>query len=768
MRPILDRYVWRELITPFLLGAFLFTFFLLTDRIFSLVELIVNKGVPALMVGQLLLYILPSFIGYTLPMAVLLAVLVACSRLASDFEVVGFHASGVSPLQLFKPFLLFGATTALVASLLTIVVGPWGIGAFKETVFRIVQTRAAVGIKERLFNSTFAPLVLYVEEISPSQVGLRGLLISDERDPKLSRIITAREGRLLTDEVNRRITLRLIDGAINEMRPEDFTRYRHAAFGLYDINLSIESSLTQQMPKEKAEQEMRVRELLGEAALASQTGENPNPFLVELHKRFAVPAAAIAFALIGFPLGIRARRGGKSLALATSLVILMAYYVLFTTGQGLAINRRIPPWVAMWTPNLMLLLGGGALFLSTLYRERQGPAHWWWQLSKRFAGRRPAVREEIRLSRERTVRARARNSSYLIDRYLIREFLTYLVYGLGVATCLFIVVDLLQTIDRYLRLKPPLLSILEHFLYRTPPALYQGLPIVVLLATILLFLALTRQNELTALKAAGVSLHRVSAPILALAIGLSAVGLLFQETLLPVLNQKGEEVDRVKIRKSVSLYLQKRTQFWVRSSETRFFHMDLFDPASQEIDGITILEIDRDYQMVNRLDAKSARWTRAGWEFRQGFHREFPGNSIEEIPFTVATIELPEKIQDFSEIQKPPELMSLRELQAYVNRLEETGHRVEKYLVELYSKTAFPLASVIMAVVGIPFALQSPRRGRLIGIGLAILLALGYWVIHSVAISLAKAGLLPPMIAAWTANLIFAGLGFALFFQSRT
>lgn len=302
MGSILDRYVWKELGTPFLLGAFLFTFFLLTDRIFSLIELIVNKGVPVLMVGQLLLYILPSFVGYTLPMAVLLAVLVASSRLASDFEVVGFHASGVSPLRLFKPFVLFGAAIALVASLLTVVVGPWGIGAFKEQVFRIVQTRAAVGIKERLFNNTFAPLVLYVEEISPSQVGLRGLLISDERDPKLNRVITAREGRLLTDEVNRRITLRLIDGAINEMKVEDFTRYRRAAFGLYDINLSIETGLTQQTSKEKPEQEMRTRDLWRQVTLARQSGTNPNSFLVELNKRAAVPVAALVFALIAFPL----------------------------------------------------------------------------------------------------------------------------------------------------------------------------------------------------------------------------------------------------------------------------------------------------------------------------------------------------------------------------------------------------------------------------------------------------------------------------------
>jgi LPS export ABC transporter permease LptG/LPS export ABC transporter permease LptF len=769
MRSILDRYVWKELAVPFGLAAFLFAFFLLSNRMFDLVELIVSKGVPARLVLQLLLDILPSFIGLTLPMAVLLATLVAMSRLASDFEIVAFQASGVSPLRLLRPVLVFGLAVMSATALLTIFLAPWGAGAFKQQVFRIIQSRAAVGIKERLFNTTFGQIVLYVEEVSPSQMALRGLLVSDERDPKLSRIITAREGRFLSDEVNRRITLRLIDGAINETTTEDFARYRHVAFGLYDINLSIESSLAQQAQKEKPEQEMGLRELSERAVQAKQSGLNPNTFLVEYHKRLAIPVAALAFALIGFPLGARSQRGGKSLALAVSLVILLTYYVLFTTGESLALSGRIPAWAAMWTPNLLTLLSAVALFFLTLYREGRGINFWVSQWVRVFSRAKETVFTERSSVHGEFGPERGRNSSHLIDRYLIREFLTYVGYGLAVVTCLFIIVDLLQDIDRYLRMKPPLSVILEHFLYRTPPALYQGLPLVILLATILLFLTLTRHNELTALKAAGISLYRVSLPILLVSIGFSVAAFAFQETLLPVLNQKGEETDKVKIRQIVPRYLQKRTQFWLRSSETRFVHMDLLDPLSQDIEGITLLEIDREYQLVNRLDAKSARWTKSGWEFRQGIHREFgPKETIQEIPFEVATIPLKEEIRDFLEIQKPPDLMSFKELRAYVSRLEESGHKVEKYLVELYSKIAFPFVYIIMVVVGIPFALQSPHGGRLIGIGLAILLALGYWVIHSVALSLAKSGLLPPMISAWSANVIFAGIGFSFFFQSRT
>jgi lipopolysaccharide export system permease protein len=128
-----------------------------------------------------------------------------------------------------------------------------------------------------------------------------------------------------------------------------------------------------------------------------------------------------------------------------------------------------------------------------------------------------------------------------------------------------------------------------------------------------------------------------------------------------------------------------------------------------------------------------------------------------------------EHVDDFTYVQTPPEYMSFRELRAYVQKLRETGHRTGKYIVELYSKLSFPLVHLIMALVAIPFALISPRSGgRALGIGIAIVISVGYWVVHYMAVAFAKADLLPPFLAAWTANVVFAGLGTALFLRART
>jgi lipopolysaccharide export system permease protein len=295
------------------------------------------------------------------------------------------------------------------------------------------------------------------------------------------------------------------------------------------------------------------------------------------------------------------------------------------------------------------------------------------------------------------------------------------------------------------------------------------MPIIVLVATILLFLTLNRFHELTALKAAGVSLYRISAPVLLVGLGVAVGAGMFQELVLPFLNERGEEVDRVKIRGQLPRHLQSRQRLWLRSGDTRFYRVELLAPGTQDLYGVTVLEVERDFRLVNRLDARRAHWTPQGWELESGAFRDvMPDGRVETVPFTATVLQLGDDIEDFTRIQKPVSAMSYRELRDYVDRLEAAGYQVKKYLVELYSKLSFPLVNLIMVLVAIPFAVQSPRSGRVFGVGLAIIIMAGYLVVHYVAVAFARADLLPPALAAWTANVIFAGIGVSLFARART
>jgi lipopolysaccharide export system permease protein len=381
-----------------------------------------------------------------------------------------------------------------------------------------------------------------------------------------------------------------------------------------------------------------------------------------------------------------------------------------------------------------------------------------------------------RRPRESGLPRSVRTAFGILNRHLASEFGLLFVYGLALAAVMVIVGDLMTTLDRYLRLRPKFIYILEHFLYRTPPFVYQGLHIVVLMCTILLFLGLSRSNELTALKASGLSLYRVSLPVFALAALITIGALGFQEKLMPTLNQRAVEVDESKIKRRALPQLQKRTQIWYRgqddqSGESRIYHIDLLDPTSQEMNGISILALGPQFSVRRRWDAKAMRWSETGenWRLSSGMRRDFaPGQADRILPFKETSVRLPERFQDFAQIPRAPDVMNFVELRDYINRLQQAGHQVSKYLVDLYSKLAFPVAAPIMVLVGIPFALQSPRGGRVIGIALCLMLGLGYFVVHSAAVALARADLLPPIVAAWSANFLFATLGLFLFLRART
>ena len=780
----LDRYVFRELLSPFLFGVALFTFFLFLDRIYQLTDLVITKGVPFHLVLQLLVYMFPAFLTNTLPMALLVAVLLAGERLSADLEIVACKAAGLSLVRLVRPVLLAALVVTFASGALALVVAPRTSKEFQLQLFRILQARASSGLKERVFNTAFGDIVIYVEEVSASQVGLRGLVVSDERDPKLSRIIIAREGRLFSDEATLRTTLRLLDGVANEADvnpanvPQDLTqgtlapggaasarRYRSTAFQIYEMNLTIESPLKTTARFEKPEKDLGYRELSRKIDELRADPQARAPYIVERHKRFALPLAALVFALVGFPLAVRSHRGGRSIALVGTLGILVSYYLIMTTLEGMALRGVIPAWLALWIPNALFALLGGGLLLVTA-REWRAPrmSGLWGMLDALWQSvPHPRARREERFA------TTARDSTHLIDRYLLRQYFAFMGIALAVAAALFFVIDLLQTLDRYLRVKPPLVYIAEHFLYRMPAALHDALPIVMLVATIFLFLTLTRYHELTALKAAGISLYRASAPILLLGVVVSVGSGLFQELFLPVLNERGEEVDRVKIRGLRPRHLESRSRLWLRSGDTRFYRVELLSPVTNELYGVTVLEIDDGFRLVARLDARKAHWSPAGWDFSEGAFREIsPTGGVSTVPFQHAALEMQETFADFTQIQKRVSAMSYLELRDYVNRLQAAGFQVKKYLVDLHSKLSSPLKNLIMVLVAIPFALQSPRGGRLFGVGLAIAIMVAYTVVHYVGLALSRADLLPPLLAAWTANIIFLGIGASFFLRART
>jgi len=352
-------YVLKEILPIFFIGLMIFTVILLMDKILKLIELIVTRGVSLSKILMLLLFISPSFLIFTIPMAVLLATLLAFGRLSGDSEITAFKASGMSLYQLFLPVSLFSIAAYLVTAFLVFYGLPWGNLGFKSTLYLIAQSKADVEIKERVFNDTFDGLVVYVDKVPIQGKKMEGILIHDEREKEKINTIFAKEGFLTSDPKSQEVILRLFDGVIHRFEPRT-NIYQKVQFNVYNLRLELTKAFTG-MGKKLREHEMSIGDLQERIEKKVSLGEDITPQEVELHKRYAIPFACVIFGLIGVPLGIQPRRSGRSYGFILSILILLAYYISLTASEILALRHTVPAFLAGWAPNF--LFGGLGIYL---------------------------------------------------------------------------------------------------------------------------------------------------------------------------------------------------------------------------------------------------------------------------------------------------------------------------------------------------------------------------------------------------------------------
>jgi lipopolysaccharide export system permease protein len=329
------------------------------DKILKLIELIVTRGVNISQILMLLLFISPSFLIFTIPMAVLLAILLAFGRLSSDSEITALKASGMSLYQLFLPVIIFSISAYLLTTFLVFYGLPWGNRGFKATLYLIAQTKADIEIKERVFNDTFEGLVVYVDKVPIQGKRMEGILIYDERDREKLITIFAKEGFLVSNPKSQEVILKLSNGDIHRTEHRDNV-YQKVKFDTYDLKLELSKVFTT-IGKKLKDKEMSLDEIKEKMEEMRKKGEDITLLEVQIHKRYAFPFACIIFGLIGVPLGIQPRRSGRSYGFIFSILIILAYYISLTASEILALRHTIPAFLAGWSPNL--LFGGLGIYL---------------------------------------------------------------------------------------------------------------------------------------------------------------------------------------------------------------------------------------------------------------------------------------------------------------------------------------------------------------------------------------------------------------------
>lgn len=394
MGKLLHRYILREIVTPFGLGLLVFTFVLLIARLVKLIELVVNRGLPATEILRLVGYVLPAFLELTVPTAMLLSILVAFGRLSADSEIVALRSSGLSLYQLVPPVATFAVLIGIVTAGLTFYAGPWGNRSLKTALFDIARTRASAGIKPRVFNDEFPGIVIYAERIDATTDRLHHVLISDARDPNETNTVFAREGIMLPDPEGMTLTLRLLHGASQGVEENGKVAYR-TEFDSYDVSLDLQEALAGVQQQEREPKELDVAALRDVLADSKATDATHRRATVEYQRRLAIPFGCLVFGLIAMPLGIQPTRAVRSWGFSISLVVVFAYFVLLSAGQGLAEEGIVPPILGLWLANGVLGVLGVYLFVQAA-RERPNPVMEW----GRRIGAEVRARVEARLGSE--------------------------------------------------------------------------------------------------------------------------------------------------------------------------------------------------------------------------------------------------------------------------------------------------------------------------------------------------------------------------------
>ena len=375
MPRILQRYIFKEMIPPFVISMLVFTFILLAGKIMRLVEMVVDWGVNPLEVSQFVLFIIPTFLGFTIPMGVLLAVMVGFGRLSADGELTAMKSSGISLYQLLLPVVAF-SVLAFGISLYFMLFGlPWGTTGFRDLLFEVARKRADLGVREQVFNDSFKGLVVYVNQLERQTGRLEGILISDARDMKEPATIVAKQGRIYTDPKSLTLGIILQDGSIHRMGSDRNTT-ETIQFKSYQLKLEPEEKFSQRQRNKRKFQQMYPMELWQKANSTELDEFKMLKALTVLNEKIAIPLACLVMGILAVPLGIMWSSSGRFQGFALGAIVVMAYYTLLLLGEMLANSGAFPAFPGVWIPDV--LFGALAVYLlRSTAQERENPIVVW-------------------------------------------------------------------------------------------------------------------------------------------------------------------------------------------------------------------------------------------------------------------------------------------------------------------------------------------------------------------------------------------------------
>lgn len=321
---------------------------------------------------------------------------------------------------------------------------------------------------------------------------------------------------------------------------------------------------------------------------------------------------------------------------------------------------------------------------------------------------------------------------------------------------IYIVLDMMERIPRFLRAGGMLFDILRYFFFKLPDMVGQAAPFSILMATLLTLGLLSRNSEIIAMRSCGISLLRISMPMLWLGLVASLLLLINAELLVPSSSERMDKIERIDIKKQGANAVFKRNNIWFRS-DNLILQSQLFDPQERVLKGVVIWNLDSNMNPVSRIDAEAAAFQNDHWMLQKPVIKKFNtslGFDTSSMPSMAITLNL--KMDDLRLMDKNADNFSYLKLKSYAENLEKSGYEAYRYRTMMHGKLSEPFAAFVMVLLGIPFALRNSRSGGIaLGVGSSIAIGFIYFVINAILLSYGRSGVLSPIVAAWGTNLIF-------------
>jgi LPS export ABC transporter permease LptG/LPS export ABC transporter permease LptF len=772
---ILTRYILGEILSHALIGGVIFTFILFMKELPKILEMMVHNSSTFTSLAEVVLFMMPNFFKVTVPMAVLVGVLLGFSRLAADSEIIAMRASGLGIGYFVRVASIVAVGGTLLGLLNSMYVEPKALQALMA-LEKTLASQASYEIQPRVFDEDFRNYVLYVQDVrsGTGAANWREVFLADVTDPAAPKITTAASATVVSDS-NQGLLMRLRNGTEHETVAGQPQQYNVSTFDSTDLPFAASPQSEGHLGRLDTPIYAMPMSELGEHFRAPDSRR----YLIEMYTRFSYPAACLVLMMVGVPLGVTSRRGGKSSAWVFTILLVSLYYLVSTFGVALGQQNKIPAFFAVWSANLIFAAAGVCLLWQMASGGRLLNAiATWTSRSPRpsFAG--APIGGLLRAFQPRPQRGKARNVfPRILDEYVVREFLDMFFLVLLAFVLLMLVFTVFELLGDILRHNIAWSTVGEYLINLTPSMLYQIAPLAVLIAVLVTVGVLNRNSEIVAMKATGISLYRLVIPVVAISAVLAVSLFLFDEFYLPQANQRQEALRSIIKGRPPQTFLNPE-QKWIfgqphPGEPDRIFYYQFFDRDRNEFANLSIFEFDPStFALSRRIFASRVFWDQAAgsWRFQNGWQRDIEGSSITEYR-EFAQTSFPEIHEDpgyFEKESLQAQEMNFGQLDHYIGDLTQSGFDTMRLRVELWHKLAYPFIAVVMAVLAIPFALSMGRRGSLEGVAVAIGVALAYFVIDGLFGALGNVNYLPAALAACASDILFGLVGGYLLLRTPT